>query len=76
MKQPTAEEQLAIIKEHWYPEAAAFKAAGIALRACVDGEGRAVALRKRIDCLARSDALCDAYNDLRKTHLDQAAVAA
>lgn len=76
MEQPTLEEQLAIIKEHWFPEATAFKLAGEALRRCVDGESRSKALTKRLGSLERSDALCDAYNDIRRLHLGQTAVAA
>jgi hypothetical protein len=59
------EQQLKTIRLAWEREALAFRVAGLTLRGCLTGEDRMQAVQQRFDCIVSSDALCDAYNDIR-----------
>jgi hypothetical protein len=65
MNEPTPSEQLEIIERNWYQEAMAYKAAGVLLRSCLESAERSKAVDERHNRLERSDALCDAWLDIR-----------
>lgn len=62
------QEKLEIIEKHWYKEAIVYKEAGETLRTVNDQstmEERAVAVGNRLLSLQRSDALIDAWLDIK-----------
>jgi hypothetical protein len=61
------EDQMTIIRQAWEKEALAFRVAGLTLRGCLEGADRMQAVQQRFDCIVSSDALCDAYNDIKAT---------
>lgn len=61
------EEQLGVIEELWYNEAAGYRDAGITLRTDMDPKHRSEALDFRVQHMEHCDALLDAYSELRAT---------